>query len=48
MCDSGVQHQRAEVPEGRAGSASVRLCGLPEEDGCRRGETFPRPGNIKQ
>lgn len=35
MFDFGVQHQRTEVPEGRAGSASVRLCGLPEEDGCQ-------------
>lgn len=48
VCDPGVQHQRTEVPEGRAGCAPVWLRGLPEEDGCRRGETFPRPGNTKQ
>lgn len=46
VCDSGVQHQRTEVPAGRAGRAPVWLRGLPQEDGGRRGEHFSRPGNA--
>ena len=47
MCDAGVQHQRAAVPPHRAGCADVRLGGLPEEAGGRRGEDLSGPGNVK-
>lgn len=48
VCDSGVQHQREAVSQSRDGRASVWFCVLPEEDGSRRGETLPRPGNNNQ
>lgn len=46
VCDFGVQHQGAEVPESWAGCASVWLHGLLEEDCCQWRETFARPGKI--
>lgn len=44
MCDAGVQYKGSEVPEGGAGSASLRPCVQPEEHGGRGGEHPPKSG----
>lgn len=44
MCDTGVQQQGSEVPEGGAGCASLWVCVQPEEHGGRGGEHLIKSG----